>query len=293
MKKTLLLILFVWLSAVPAGAEILLTDDMGKQVRLPRPAERIVSLSPHLTEIVFAAGAGDKLVGVVEYSNYPEEASSIRSVGAYNNVDLEAIAALRPDLALAWGSGSRQGHLDKLTALGIPVYINEPTTLDDIARSLEVVGKLAGTSETADTAALAFRQRLIGLEQRYSQRPRVRVFYQVWHQPLMTVSGDHPITRLITLCGGKNVFDGLGNLAPTVGIESVLAADPEAIVASGMEAARPEWLDMWKRWPALTAVKRDNLFFIPPGPMQRATPRLLDAAAELCEQLEQARARRE
>ncbi|AYH45650.1 cobalamin-binding protein [Azoarcus sp. DN11] len=279
-------------TAVPARAELLIRDDTGHELRLARPAERIVSLAPHVTELLYAAGAGAHVVGAVAYSDFPEAARKLPRVGGYSNVDMEAIAALKPDLVIAWKSGNRDSHLDKLAALGIPVYMSEPRRLEDVAHSLENIGRLAGTDKAARAAADAFRARKAALAERYSQRPRVRMFYQIWNKPLMTINDEHLISDVIRLCGGENVFGGLSELAPTIGVESVLAADPEVIVASGMGEARPDWLDYWKRWPKLAAIARDNLYFIPPELIQRHTPRILDGATMLCEQLEDARRKR-
>ncbi|MDR0635326.1 MAG: helical backbone metal receptor, partial [Azoarcus sp.] len=206
--------------------------------------------------------------------------------------DLEAIAALRPDLVVAWQDGSRAGQLQRLAALGVPVYVDEPHAPEDIPRALENLGRLAGCEATAARVARDFRARLDDLRQRYATRPRVRTFYQVWDEPLQTINDRHTIGAVIRLCGGENVFGALNPLAPTVSTEAVLAANPEAIVASGMDEARPEWLDRWRRWPELAATKTDSLFFIPPDIIQRHTPRLLEGASRMCGQLEQARARR-
>jgi iron complex transport system substrate-binding protein len=281
------------LVAADALAEaITVTDTSGHSVRLKQPAQRIVSLAPHLTELLFAAGAGPHVVGVVDYSDYPPEARALPHVGSFANLDLEAIAALKPDLVVTWQSGNRAAQLERLTALGLPVYIDEPKTLEDIARSLETLGQLAGTRETAQSAAQDFRTRLADLQTRYATRPRVRTFYQVWNQPLLTINDQHPIGAVITLCGGENIFGQLSQPAPTVSTEAVLAANPEAIVASGMDEARPQWLDQWRNWPKLTAASAGNLFFIPPDIIQRHTPRLLDGAAKMCEHLEEARRHR-
>lgn len=274
------------------AAEVSVRDDAGKEIRLKQPATRIVSLAPHITELLFAAGAGDRVVGVVSYSDYPEAATKLPQVGGYTNIDMEAIAALQPDLVIAWKSGNRNAHLDRLNMLGVPVYINEPRSLDDVARSLEALGHLAGSDQTATEAARAFRERLSGLRQRYTLQAPVRTFYQVWDRPLTTINGAHLIGDVIRLCGGENIFAELGQLAPNVSAEAVLAANPEAVVASGMGEARPEWLDQWRRWPELHATRADNLFFIPPAIIQRHTPRILDGASRLCELLEQARAKR-
>lgn len=287
-----LLALMCCMTLIPAhAAEVRITDDSGAEVSLRQPARRIVSLAPHLTELLFAAGAGNQVVGVVSYSDYPEAAKALPQVGSYTNVDMEALAALQPDLVVAWKSGNRNAHLERLAALGVPIYVNEPRNLDDVARSLENLGRLAGTEQEATAAASQFRTRLQSLRSRYSNQPAVRTFYQVWDRPLMTINGEHLIGDVIRLCGGENVFANLPQLAPTISIESVLSANPEAIVASGMGEERPEWLDQWRRWPSLTAVARDNLFFIPPTIIQRHTPRILDGASRLCMQLDGARRR--
>ena len=274
-------------------ADVEVKDDSGATLHLAQPARRIVTLAPHLAETLFAAGAGDRLlVGTVEYSDFPEAVKKVPRVGGYSRLDLEAVAALKPDLIIAWQSGNAPAHVDKLRALGFPVYISQPNRIDDVAVEIERFGTLAGTSRVANLAAAQFRQRLASLQKRYSQQPPVRTFYQIWKQPLMTVGGEQIISNVIRLCGGDNVFEKLGALAPTVTVEAVIAANPEAIIASGMGESRPEWLDDWTRWTSITAVARDNLFFVQPDLIQRHTPRLLDGAERLCQQLETARGRR-
>ncbi|MDR1888704.1 MAG: cobalamin-binding protein [Zoogloeaceae bacterium] len=269
-----------------------LTDDEGNTIVLAAPARRIISLAPHLTEILYAAGAGERLVGVVSFSDYPEAARALPRVGSYPRLNLEAIVKLQPDLLVAWKNGNDPTQLAKLRALGMRVFVTEPVKLGDVARLLEGFGKLAGSEAVAARAAADFRDRRAALEARYRHRPPVRVFYQIWQAPLMTVGKPQIISQVIRLCGGVNVYDNLDSLAPTVSLESVLAADPEVIVATGMADARPEWLDDWKRWPRLLAVRHDNLFHINPDLIQRHTPRLLNGAEVLCNQLEQARQRR-
>ncbi|MCK6395666.1 cobalamin-binding protein [Zoogloea sp.] len=291
MRHTLLALGLLFVSSL-ASAVVDVTDDLGQSIRLAQPARRIVSLAPHVTELLYAAGAGDKVVGVVQYSDYPEAARKVVRVGGYTSVDMEKVVALKPDLVVAWKSGNRDAHLDKLRGLGIPVFINEPRKIEDVARSLSQMGRLAGTEAVADGAAKAFRERHAALQARYSSRPKVRTFYEIWNRPLMTINGEHLISDVIRLCGGENVFARLPVLAPTIDTEAVLAAAPEVIVASGMGEARPEWLDDWRQWGKLQAVSRGNLFFIPPDQIQRHTPRILDGAERLCGQLDEARARR-
>jgi iron complex transport system substrate-binding protein len=287
-----LLLLVLAACVLSARADIAVRDDSGAEVRLKQPARRIVSLAPHITEILFDAGAGDRVVGTVDYSDYPEAANRIARVGSYTDLDLETILALKPDLVIGWQSGNPLSQLEPLKRLGIPVFLSEPDRLEDVAASLEQFGALAGTSDVAAPAAAAFRARLTDLRQRYSGRPPVRTFYQIWSEPLLTVGGSQIIGNAIRLCGGVNIFEQLSSMAPEVSLEAVLAADPEVIVASGMDASRPEWLDGWRRWPRLTAAMRDNLFFIAPDLIQRHTPRLLDGTERLCRDLETARQRR-
>lgn len=278
------------LRAEVTGISVL--DDTGQNLRLAAPAKRIVSLAPHVTETLFAIGAGERIVGTVDYSDYPAEAKKIPRVGGYSRIDLEAVAALKPDLVIAWESGNSSAHVAKLRALGLPIYVTQPNRIDDVATTLKRYSQLTGDAEAGHRAATRFRERLAGLRSRYAARPKVRTFYQIWKQPLMTVGGQQIITDAINVCGGENIFATLTTMAPTVTIEAVIAANPEAIVASGMGESRPEWLDDWKRWTSISAVARDNLFFIPPDLIQRHTPRLLEGTERLCQYLETARGRR-
>ena len=275
-----------------AHAELVFKDDSGREVRLKAPARRIVTLAPHATEMLYAAGGGPHLVGTVDYSDYPPAAKTVPRVGSYDRFDLEAISALKPDLVIAWESGNPAAPVEKMRALGLTVYASQPNRLEDIAGQLERFGQLAGSEAQAGEAAEHFRQRLAKLRRDNADKPPVRVFYQIWKAPLMTVGGPQIISSAIQICGGENVFGPLGQMAPTVSVEAVLAADPEAIVATGMGNARPEWLDDWNKWTRMTAVKRGNLFHINPDLLQRHTPRILDGAAQLCADLDVARSRR-
>jgi iron complex transport system substrate-binding protein len=238
-----------------AGAQIF-TDDTGQEITLEAPARRIVSLAPHITEILYAAGAGETLVGAAELSDYPPAARQAPRVGGYERLDLERIVRLRPDLILAWESGNAPAQVEKLRALGLRVFVTEARTLEDIARLLATFGALTGHQADALAAANAYRQRLESLRARYSRQAPITVFYQLWPAPLMTVGKTQIIHQVIRLCGGVNIYGHLRSLVPVVSLESVLAANPEVIIAAGMDAARPEWLDDWRRWPRLQAVQQ-------------------------------------
>ena len=278
--------------ATGADADLVFTDDSGREVRLPEPARRIVALAPHIAETLFAAGAGSRMVGTVDYSDYPPAAKQLPRVGGYSRIDLEAIVALKPDLVIAWESGNNMAQADKLRGLGLTVYISQPNRMEDVARQLERYGQLAGTSAVANAEARRFRERLAALQAANAGKPKVRAFYQIWKAPLTTVGGPQIISDAIRLCGGDNVFGHLKQMAPKVTLEAVIEADPEAIIATGMGDAKPEWLHDWDKWKNMTAVRRDNLFHINPDIMQRHTPRILDGATKLCAHLDVARSRR-
>ncbi|MEX2241058.1 MAG: cobalamin-binding protein [Burkholderiales bacterium] len=286
------MLLAALLVAGAAQAELRVTDDYGKPVVLAAPARRVVSLAPHLTELMYAAGAGERLVGAFAYSDYPPEAKSLPRVGSEAQIDLEALVALKPDLVIAWPQSGSTRAVERIAALGIAVFRSEPRELEDIARTLETLGRLAGTEAAARAAAGAFRERAARLYRTYASRPVVRVFYQVWDRPLITVNGDHVISKVLRLCGGENVMAKLPALAPEIDRERVLRSDPEVIVASGTDGARPPWLDDWNAFPAMAAVRGGNLYALRPELLQRHTPRLLDGAEQLCRIFEAVRAKR-
>ena len=282
--------------ASSARATVTATDDTDVTVSLATPAQRVISLAPHATELIYAAGGGAKLVGTVSYSDYPPAAQKVPRVGDNTALDLERIVALKPDLIVVWRHGNAQAQLDRLRELHIPLFFSEPRRLDDIAVTLTRLGTLLGTSAAADVAASKYREDIARLRTRYASRSPVSVFYEVWDQPLMTLNGTHMISDVITLCGGRNVFAQLAPLVPTVSTEAVLAANPEAIVTASAGATKSDALlaklDSWHAWPSLTAVARNNLFAIDGDLIDRPAPRIAQGAAQLCEDLEVARSRR-
>ncbi len=281
----LVLLCFVGL----AQAEVSVVDSTGATLTLDQPAQRIVSLTPHLTELIFAVGAGAQLVGTVDYSDYPPAALKIPRVGAYNSISFEAIVNLSPDLVLAWRSGNGGEMIARLRALGLRVYVDEPDSLAAIGESLGKLGQLAGTETGAERAMVAYQYKLLELRRLYSQQQPLSVFYQIWDDPLLTINGEHLISKVIELCGGSNVFASAVPLVPKLSVESVLALNPQVIVASGEEEQRREWLKDWQAWPMLDAVKSGRLYFVPASLLQRHTPRLLEGAELLCRQLDVAR----
>ena len=276
--------------ASPAVEVVQVVDDSGRSVVLPRPAQRIVALAPHVTELLFAIGAGGSVVGVVEYSDFPPQARELPSVGTGSAPDLERVLALQPDLIVAWASGNSDRAIARLDSLGLPQFLSEPRQLEQVATNLERLGMLTGNIEKANTEAKKFRQSLQQLETAYRGTRRVDVFYQVWDQPLLTVGGDHLITQVINLCSGRNIFADLTDLAPQIDLEAVVARNPEVILQGGSQRG-VEWRTTWQRWQQLRAVKNGALFDIPADLIQRQSPRIAAGAEAVCDALAAARSR--
>lgn len=272
-----------------AWAQVSAVDSFGRRVSLPAPAARIASLAPHATEQAFAAGAGAKVVAVSEYSDYPPEAKRLPRVSNFAAVDIERVLVLRPDLVIAWRVDATAPALARLEALGLAVFYSEPRRLAEIPDVIEAIGVLAGTSAKAMPAAAALRRERARLEQTYRGRRPVPVFYQIAEAPLMTLGGQHFVSDVINLCGGRNVFAELTVMAPIVNVESVLAADPEAIITARPDPADSSWQAFWQRFPGLRAVQAGNLFAVPTNEMHRHGPRAFGAAALLCERIDEAR----
>ncbi len=264
-----------------AQAEVSVVDDSGKAVRLREPARRIVSLAPHLTELLFEAGAGERVVGVVAYSDYPAQARTLPRIGDARALDLEAIAMLQPDLVVAWGSGSPKAQVERLVRMGFPVFLSEPDLLESIALTIERLGTLAGSERSSRLRAESFRQRLAALRSSTRGVRRVRVFYQVWGQPLLTVNARHVIDDALGVCGADNVFARLKVGTPRVDREAVLLADPDAIViaTSGDDGQTHE---AWSQWRSLRAVRNGHLLTVDASLLHRHTARILDGVAALC-----------
>lgn len=285
--------LTTFLMAVTAhAAPIRLTDDAGKEVALNKPAQRIVALAPHIVETLYVAGAGSKIVGAVEYSDYPPAAKSIRRIGSYASFDLEGIVSLRPDLVIGWETGNSPAAIDKIRELGIPVYLSQSNQVGQVGNEIATFGKLAGTERIAKPAADAFRKKLSELEKHNKSRPLVSVFFEISDAPLMTIGGKQIISNALTICGARNVFDNLSPMAPIISKEAVIAANPEAIMTSGMEKINPGALDHWKKWPKLTATERGNFFFIDSDLINRNGPRILEGTQQICDAVQTARDRR-
>ncbi|QZA79734.1 cobalamin-binding protein [Deefgea piscis] len=271
------------------NAAVSVQDDLGVTVTLAKPAARIISLAPHATEDLFAIGAGDLIVGAVNYSDYPAKAKEIERIGGYNGFDLERIRALKPDLIIAWGSGNPQRQLDQIKQLGIPVFTTFSKKMADVPTVLERLGVLTQQTAGAAKAAKHYRDQLARLEKTYSNRAPVRVFYQIWDRPLMTINNTQIISDVMRLCGAVNVFGHLPELTPKVDVEAVLVANPDAIMTSGEPGVKGDVLASWQRWKNLKAAQNKQFYVLPKDIISRMGPRLVDGAQAMCEAVEQVR----
>ena len=251
---------------------------------------RIVTLAPHLAELVSAAGAGDFLVGVSDYSDYPKEIAALPVIGDAFVVDQEQLSLLNPDMLFAWQSGTPQYVVDELSKQGYRVEIIQTRSLEDIASALDIIGELTGNTDHATQASADFRRGLQALAERYSATDPIRVFYQIQKRPLYTISGDHYVSELIELCGGQNIFADLVNLAPLVTVEAVIERNPEVLLVSS--DSRADALSEWDRWTHLAANRYGNRYVMPANEISRPIPRLLIAGEALCNALQQGRTNR-
>ena len=272
-----------------AQATIRVVDDLEKEIVLSEPAIKIISLAPNITEILFHIGAGSQIIGADEYSNYPEAAKQIIRVNNHSIANYELILSLKPDLILAWYSGNGVEVINRLRELGLPVFVIETTKIKEIPDLFKRLGKITGNETQSIQAASEFSEKLVKLQSLYVDKKKVKTFYQIWDDPIMTLSGKHLVSDVIELCSGVNVFAEAQPLVPRVNIESIMNADPEVILSSGSEERVAGWRKKWARWPTISAVNKGHLYLIPPDLMQRQSNRILDAATYVCNFLDKSR----
>jgi len=278
---------FVGLFLINAHAAISVQDDYGNVITLQKPAQRVISLSPTITELLFAAGGGERIVGAINYSDYPEAAQRIPKIGNDQQIDMERVIAMKPDLVVAWLYSGSERQIAQLKKLGIPVFQSEQRKLEDIPYSILRFGQLLGTETIAQVSAAALSKKLVQLSTQYKNRSPVRLFYQIGERPLYTLNGQHIVSDAIRLCGGVNVFAKLNVIAPLVSMEAVILQNPEVIIVSGKE----EGLKQWQAYPSVDAVRRNQLIAMDGNLLNRSGPRMIEGVAELCSKLEQARHR--
>jgi len=292
--QAVLLVLVLGLAVIgasPSWAEIRVIDDIGREVGLEKPAARIISLSPHTTENLFSAGAGEKVVGVVNHSDYPPEAEQIALVGTHVQFNIELIVSLKPDLIVAWQSGNPEEVLHQLEELGFPIYISQPADFHGIARNIRNLATLAGTENNLAPDLGPSIQNLEKIQADHQSKVHLSTFYQVWTEPLITLSGKHIVSRSLGLCGAANIFADMPMLAPRISIESIVEINPEVIVTDLVDGRLPD-MSFWDSWDSIQAVQQQSYIYVDPDVMFRPTLRMLRAIPGFCEDLDQIRAER-
>ncbi len=267
----------------------LIQAEKGSINKNPPPYQRIISLAPHITEMLYSAHAGDKIVGVVSYSDYPKEALSKPIIGGYNAINLEKIIQLNPDLILGWTSGNRPKDIQRLKELGFHVELFEVKALEDIPERIEQLGKLAGDAQKAQQTAQSLRKILSNIRQTYQSRTPVTSFYQIWHQPIITMNGDQFISQAMAACGAQNIYHDLPKLTASIGLESLFKRNPQIFLLGGQTNFQQDWLKFWQQYPNLQAVQHQQLYRLNNSHYQRPTARLIHALENLCQIIDQAR----
>lgn len=274
--------LLLWAAWIftPLQAEVIVQDDLGYTVQLSAPAQRIVSLAPHITELLFEAGLGERLIATVEYSDYPTAAQAVPRIGDAGRIDQERLLAFAPDLVMAWGSGTPLREQQAIRRLGVPLYLSEPRRLDDIAVQLRRLGELTGDTASATAAAQHYAHALAGLRARFTGRPKQTVFYQLALQPLLTVNQQHIIHDVLTLCGALNPFAGLPELTPRLDVEAVVITRPQAVIHAlypGETAIATQ--HFWKRYGLPDTTRYIS---VPGDYIHRPTSRILAGVERIC-----------
>ncbi len=286
------LMAFGWIgSQLPeyaTAADIRVVDDLDHEVVLTRPARRILSLAPHITENLFSAGAGGRIVGVVAYSNFPPEAMALPSVGSYVHFNLEAALALSPDLVVAWRGSRNSEMLDQLEKYGMPVYYSDPKSFGGVLENIRELAILAGTEDALDVRLDHAQERIEQARRQFSNRPTMDVFYQVWSDPLITLNGEHFISQALEVCGARNLFADLAITAPQVSLEAVIEANPDIIITGLRDGARPD-MSLWRKWSMVKAVSKDHFLYVDPDIMHRHTLRMMLSVPGFCAQIDQVR----
>ena len=267
--------------------DVMVTDDTGQELHFNQAPQRIIALSPSITENLFAIGAGSRVVGVSSYSDYPQEAQNLPIISDYQNIDLEMIVKLKPDVVVAWQGGQSPAQLNALKQLNIPIFYQHINTLADIPLSLMRLSQMIGNQrETAPLIARAYAQIPLLAQ---APQPSLNAFYQVWPRPLMTINGSSWISDALARCGARNLFADLPVTAPTVNVEDVLKRQPDLILSATPRGQADDSLDFWRTWPHIPAITHNGLIYTEGDAMNRSTLRTLAASERLCRQIAQVR----
>ncbi|NVK23446.1 MAG: cobalamin-binding protein [Gammaproteobacteria bacterium] len=261
-----------------------------KQPQLPtNNAQRIVALAPHIVESLFDIGAGERIVGTVDYADYPEKALSIPRIGGYYGIQIEKVLALKPDLIIVWQSGNKAVDIERLKSLNMPLVFSNPKSIQDVAHELRLFGRLTNQQHNAEIKAVAFEQSLQRIKQQYSNQRPISVFYQLWSEPLMTVNKSTWIHQLIKTCGARNVFADSATDYPQLSIENVLLKQPQVIITADEKADKPQPVINWQKWSMIPAVKHNQFLAVNADLMHRFSARMLIGLEDMCEKIARTR----
>jgi iron complex transport system substrate-binding protein len=275
--------------AADAAPGFSIVDDTGAKLELGAPPRRFVSLAPGATEMLFAAGAGDRVLATVTGADEPAGAKALPRIGDANAIQYERLIALRPDVVVVWEDLTNRLVVDSLRKLKLPIYFIRTRGLEDIAKSVRQLGRLAGTSATADAAAKQLEQRIAALARRKVSGEPLRVFYMIWDEPLYTVGGRHVISDAIARCGGRNIFDDIAFPAPIVELESIVKRNPDVMLLSAPPITARDWRERWDRYTTIRAVQTKQLLTFSDTRLDRMGPTAIEAVEGLCLQLDAAR----
>lgn len=274
------------------AAALDIIDDTGVHLALGQPAQRIVSLAPGATEMLFAAGAGSSVIATVAYADQPAAARQVPRIGDSSAIDMERLLVLKPDVVVYWPGGNSPAQIAQLRRLGITLYGQQVNRLADLGASLRRLGVLTGTADVAWQRAVQIEEQVAQLRKRYARHAPVSALLETWNQPLYTVGGQQLMSDALSVCHTTNVFGDLAQLSPAVQVEAVISRDPDLIIVAAPPGAGPQWLDAWRRFPSLKAVRSGNLLDFQDQALSRLGPSVVDATANLCTQIDAARARR-
>lgn len=274
--KSLVCLLFVsFISNTQAQMQVKPQESKG--------AQRIIALAPHAVELVFMLGAGDRIIATTQFADYPDAAKSIERVGGYSGIQIERVLELNPDLIIAWKGGNKDQDIEQMKKLGLPVYLSITKKLDDIPKEMLALGEKLALQEQARKHAKAFRTHLSDMRDSHQNKPQVKVFYQLWSEPLRAMAAGSWINELVTGCGGVNIFSDTALDYPQVSIETVLLAKPEVIIIPSQHGSKIEAGDKWGKWPEIPAVKNNQIHYIDGDILHRFSGRVLQGMQALCD----------
>jgi len=284
-RRALAWALVLALTPTRFAAALTVVDDTGQPITLSTPPTRIVSLAPGATEMLFAAGAGAHVIATTQFADEPPAARRVPRIGDVVAIDMERLAALRPDLAVVWPGGGNPAQNAAIARLHVPLYRQQVNRFAEMPDSLRRLGSVTGTARIASQAAQQLQAHLDLLERKYARGPRRRVLLQIWSHPIYTVGGTQLMSDALRLCGATNIFADLRELAPAVDVQSVIARDPDIIVAAAEPGLAAQWLADWRRFTSLRAVRSGRLIAFEDPRLTRLGPSALEATELLCERL--------